>query len=96
MGCSHISFSVFIYISELSEHKTKINVGMDGNWKLSCTSTYIFSEVLSVKARFAGGEMILVVWHSQHLKVWQVWQVWQVLQGEIKDEYEAKEDTGFE
>ena len=63
---------------------------MDGNWKLSCTSTYIFSEVLSVKARFAGGEMILVVGHSQHLKVWQVWQ------GEIKDEYEAKEDTGFE
>ena len=37
--------------------------------------------------------MILVVGHSQHLKVWQVWQVWQ---GEIKDEYEAKEDTGFE
>ena len=34
--------------------------------------------------------MILVVAHSQHLKVWQVWQ------GEIKDEYEAKEDTGFE
>ena len=34
--------------------------------------------------------MILVVGHSQHLKVWQVWQ------GEIKDEYEAKEDTGFE
>ena len=66
---------------------------MDGNWKLSCTSTYIFSEVLSVEARFAGGEMILVVGHSQHLKVWQVWQVWQ---GEIKDEYEAKEDTGFE
>ena len=37
--------------------------------------------------------MILVVGHSQQLKVWQVWQVWQ---GEIKDEYEAKEDTGFE
>ena len=37
--------------------------------------------------------MILVVAHSPHLKVWQVWQV---LQGEIKDEYEAKEDTGFE
>ena len=35
--------------------------------------------------------MILVVGHSQNLKVWQVWQV---LQGEIKDEYEAKEDTG--
>ena len=72
---------------------------MDGNWKLSCTLTYISIEVLSVKARFAGGEMILVVGHSQHLKgwqVWQVWQVWQILQGEIKDEYEAKEDTGFE
>ena len=40
--------------------------------------------------------MILVVRHSQHLKVWQIWQVWQVWQGEIKDEYEAKEDTGFE
>ena len=66
---------------------------MDGIWKLSCTSTYISIEVLSVKARFAGGEMILVVGHSQHLKVWQVWQVWQ---GEIKDDYEAKEDTGFE
>ena len=37
--------------------------------------------------------MILVVAHSPHLKVWQVWQVWQ---GEIKDEYEAKEDIGFE